>query len=80
MFCVSNLKNYLKGAEVPWLFKKLLQGRCKENDDVLMSPTLDEDESYVEKKKMFLRDQVETNSFFARRRFYQTTLSTKSMR
>ena len=35
-----------------------------------MSPALDEDESYVEKKKMFLRDQVETNSFFVRRRFY----------
>ena len=60
----------MKGAEAPWLFKKLLKGRCKENDDVLMSPTLDEDESYEEKRKMFLRDQVETNSFFVRRRFY----------
>ena len=34
-----------------WLFKKLLKGRCNENDDVLMSPTLDEDEPYVEKKE-----------------------------
>ena len=35
-----------------------------------MSPTLDEDEPYVKKREMFLRDQVETNSFFVRRRFY----------
>ena len=38
-------------TRVPWLFKKLLKGRCNENDDVLMSPTLDEDEPYVEKKE-----------------------------